>query len=102
MIIIGNHYYEEYETSRWRLTNECVSIPCDSHKDSGAKMNEFKLTPYELKEITKWLEFVHKDVEHKLLEHFKIQGVDQLRSGQYEEAVDYIQEMHVKLSKGKK
>lgn len=66
-------------------------------------MDGFKLTEYELRDVKQWLDFVHPDVEDALLAHFKIQGLDQLRSGQYDEVIDTIQNLHVQISyNGKK
>lgn len=61
-------------------------------------MDGFKLTEYQLKDIKNWLEFVHPDVEDALLANYMIQGLDQLKSNQYDEIIDFIQDTHVKLS----
>jgi len=59
----------------------------------------FTLTPTEIKEMQRWLDFVHKDVEDALLTKFNIQGIDQLRSSQMDEVIDAIQELHKRKSK---
>ena len=62
-------------------------------------MKGFTLTPTEIKELQRWLDFVHPKVEDALLVKFNIQGIDQLRSGQMDEAIDAIQDLHKQVSK---
>ncbi len=75
-----------------------LPIGCRCLNRRKNEMNGFDLQDYESRELKRWLAFAHPDVEHKLLEHFNIQGIDQLRTGQFDEAVDFIQDMHVKLT----